>query len=62
MREAIRVTDKIFAEGHLSANGFRDRIICLLEEFSIDKSELKLYLRQDRNAADELKPAEPLES
>lgn len=62
LRVATSVTDTIFAETNLSANMIRDSIRRLLEEFSIDPSELKLYLRQDRNAADEVKLDGPMES
>jgi hypothetical protein len=54
LRVATLITKSIFAEVNLSANMIRDSIRRLLEEFSIDPLELKIYLRQDRNATNEV--------
>lgn len=52
LRAASPVTDTIFAETNLSANMIKDSIKRLLTEFSIDPMEMRIYLRQDRNALD----------
>ena len=51
LRASTQVTDTIFAETNLSANHIRDSIARLLKEFGIEPSELRIYLRQDRDAA-----------
>lgn len=50
LRIALRITETILAEGNLSANGIRDMIVKLLEVFEIPKGEMKIYLREDRDA------------
>lgn len=50
LRDPILIGDSIYAEGHRSANGFRDSIRSLLTTFQIQVNELKIYLREDRDA------------
>ena len=40
----------IYPEGHYSANSIRDNMVKLLNEFGINHDELRIYLRQDRDA------------
>ncbi len=40
----------IFPESHYSANSIRDNMVKLLREFGVNHDELKIYLRQDRDA------------
>ena len=47
-----RITDTVFAETHASATGLARQIVRLLETFAIDPDELKIFLRQDRDAGD----------
>lgn len=47
----LEVASGIYAEGNLSANAIRDKIKFLLSVFRIDSQELSIYLREDRNAA-----------
>lgn len=50
LRSASQVGDEIYAEINLSANSIRDCIRKLLDTFDIPTDELKLYLREDRDA------------
>ena len=50
LRSACQITDGLYAEINLSANSIRDQIINLLDLFSIPHDDLKIFLRQDRNA------------
>lgn len=50
LRAACEIATDFYAEGNLSANSIRDQIMQLLDTFQIPHSELKIYLRQDRNA------------
>jgi hypothetical protein len=52
LRMALQIGDGIFAEANYSANGIRDVVRDLLGEFAIPVQDLKLYLRQDRDAGD----------
>jgi hypothetical protein len=40
----------IYPEAHYSANSIRDNIVKLLREFGVNHDELRIYLRQDRDA------------
>jgi hypothetical protein len=53
LREALEVASSIYAEGNLSANSIRDKIKLLLSVFGINSQELSIYLREDRNVAEE---------
>jgi hypothetical protein len=44
------VKDDIHAESNLSANSIRDLMKKLLETFGIPEAEMKIYLREDRDA------------
>lgn len=46
----MKITDSVFAEANLSANNIRDNIVKLLKTFSIPTKEMKIYLREDRDA------------
>lgn len=50
LRSANLVADGIYAETNLSANRIKECMRRLLIEFGIDPSEMRIYLRQDRNA------------
>jgi hypothetical protein len=50
LRSAWPVSDCLYAEVNLSANGIRDLIRRLLEAFDIPKDRLQLFLREDRDA------------
>jgi hypothetical protein len=44
------VTDDLFIECNLSANGIRDVIVDLLAVYEIPSDRMQLFLRQDRDA------------
>jgi len=50
LRSAMELPDGVFAEVNLSANSIRDQIKLLLKEFGIKREDLRIYLRQDRDA------------
>jgi hypothetical protein len=50
LRSALEVDNGLFIECNLSANGIRDMIRRLLIAFDIEPGQLKLFLRQDRDA------------
>jgi hypothetical protein len=50
LRKALEVGEGLFVECNLSANGIRDMIRRLLIAFEIETGELRLFLRQDRDA------------
>lgn len=50
LREPILVVPGIYAEGNLSANGFRDRLEQLRLHFGLGPDDLVVYLREDRDA------------
>lgn len=54
LRNAQRIARDIYAEVHWSANSLRDVMIKLLDEFGLDQDDLKVYLRQDRDAEAEV--------
>lgn len=49
-RAAEPIGDGLYAEVNLSANNIRDNIIDLLTHFNLDYREMKIYLREDRDA------------
>jgi len=49
LRRPLEVNDSIYAEGNLSANQIRDRIVKLLDYFGISNDEYVIYLREDRD-------------
>jgi len=51
LRSASEIGDGIFAEINLSANGLRDTLRRLLATFEIPAADLRLFLREDRDAA-----------
>jgi len=53
LRSAGEIGDGIFAEINLSANGLRDTIRHLLTTFDIPPADLRIFLREDRDAARE---------
>jgi hypothetical protein len=50
VRMPVTLPSGVYAEAHLSANGLRDQIQTLLDTFGIDRTALRIYLRQDRDA------------
>lgn len=50
LRHSMLVADNIHAEVNLSANSICDMMKKLLATFSIPESEMKIYLREDRDA------------
>ena len=50
LRGALEVDQGLFVECNLSANGIRDMLRRLLDAFEIAPDELRLFLRQDRDA------------
>jgi len=50
LRKALKVGGGLFVESNLSANGIRDMIHRLLVAFDIEFDQLRLFLRQDRDA------------
>ncbi len=51
LRSAMTLPGGVQAEVNLSANHLRDQIRTLLQHFGIEQSALRIYLRQDRDAA-----------
>lgn len=51
LRSAMALPGGVQAEVNLSANHLRDQIRSLLQHFGIEQSALRIYLRQDRDAA-----------
>ena len=51
LRSASEIGEGIFAEINLSANGLRDTLRRLLATFEIPATDLRLFLREDRDAA-----------
>jgi hypothetical protein len=51
LRSAMPLPGGVQAEVNLSANHLRDQIRTLLQHFGIEPSALRIYLRQDRDAA-----------
>jgi hypothetical protein len=50
LRQALQVDDGLFVECNRSANGIRDMLRRLLAVFEIAPDQLRLFLRQDRDA------------
>jgi len=50
LRKALHVSDGVFAESNLSANGIRDILRRVLTAFTIPADDLVIFLRQDRDA------------
>lgn len=53
LRSPMMVAEGAYLEANLSANGIRDAIRKLLKARAIPESELRIYLREDRDAASE---------
>lgn len=53
LRVGMMIRDGIYAETHFSANSIRDCIKKVLDTFSIAHGDMKLYLREDRDAEPE---------
>lgn len=53
VRSASEIGDGIYSEINLSANSIRDVIRRLLEIFEIRREDLKIFLREDRDANDD---------
>ena len=51
LREALPVSEDIFAELHFSANSIRDNIRRLLNVFAFEPHDMRVYLRQERDAS-----------
>lgn len=50
LRSAMTLPSGVYAEVNLSANHLRDQIKTLLEVFEIERTAMRIYLRQDRDA------------
>ncbi|MDP9353194.1 MAG: hypothetical protein M3P51_16870 [Chloroflexota bacterium] len=50
LRRSMLLTDGLHAEVNLSANSIKESMRALLEEFGIKPQELRIYLREDRDA------------
>ena len=50
LRKSMQIHDGVFAESNLSANGIRDILRRVLENFGIPTDQLLIFLRQDRDA------------
>lgn len=50
LRDPVLIARGVYAEVNLSANQIRDVMRLLLDEYEIPRQELRLYLREDRNA------------
>ncbi len=50
LRSAMMVTADLYTEANLSANSIRDVIRKMLQTFEVSETEMKIYLRQDRDA------------
>jgi hypothetical protein len=54
LRTPMELPRGIYAEANLSANSIRDRIRNLLRTFGVPEDKMVVYLRQDRDAEDEV--------
>lgn len=50
LRKALRIADGLFIESNLSANSIRDVMRRLLHHYGIPLDQVRVYLRQDRDA------------
>ncbi|SMP64254.1 hypothetical protein SAMN06265222_108197 [Neorhodopirellula lusitana] len=50
LRKAMRLADGLFVESNLSANSIRDVILRMLDEYEIPLENMKVFLREDRDA------------
>jgi len=50
LRKSMEIHDGVFAESNLSANGIRDILRRVVENFGIPTDQLLIFLRQDRDA------------
>jgi hypothetical protein len=50
LRKALRIADGLYIESNLSANSIRDVIRRLLQHYEIRLDQVRVYLRQDRDA------------
>jgi hypothetical protein len=50
LRDALSIAPEIYAEANLSADSIVESIRRLLHEFGIPEAEMRIYLREDRNA------------
>jgi hypothetical protein len=50
LRKALRIADGLYIESNLSANSIRDVIRRLLQQYEIPLDQVRVYLRQDRDA------------
>jgi len=51
LREGKRLKSGVYVEVNLSANDIRKNIKSLLEHFQLSSADMKIYLREDRDAA-----------
>ncbi len=52
LRQSMLIDDGIYAEVNLSANRIRDVMRSLLAEFGVAPEDLRIYLREDRDAGE----------
>ncbi len=50
LRKALQIADGLYIESNLSANSIRDVIRRLLQQYAIPLEQIRVYLRQDRDA------------
>ncbi len=50
LRDGVKVSPGFYAEANLSANNIRDNIRELLGHFGLNYKEMRIYLREDRDA------------
>ena len=50
LRSSMALPSGVYAEVNLSANHLRDQIKTLLDTFGIERQDLRIFLRQDRDA------------
>ncbi len=50
LRKGIKLKSELYVEANFSANDIRKNIKSLLEHFQIEPGEMKIYLREDRDA------------
>ena len=50
LREGIKLKSGLYVEAHFSANAILNKIKIILEHFQFDPNEMRIYLREDRDA------------
>ena len=50
LRKAMQIADGLYIESNLSANSIRDVVRRLLQQYEVPVEQMKVYLREDRDA------------